>query len=271
MSKDERHRAWVFTINNWTDSDLFAAKNLLNGKVGYGIFGREIGPENGVPHLQGYVRFENAQTSAFVRKKLCRAHFAAANGSDIQNQKYCSKGESIYEVGEVSEQGKRNDILEVTQKIKNGEITLEECMFDYPIIYLKYSRSLEKMFLAVAKPRSTLPEVHWRWGVSGVGKTRYCVEKHPDHYIKDGTKWWDNYKTGQECIIFDDFVPSNFELQEFLRLTDRYKCQGQCKGGYIQINSPYIYITCQHPPSHYYGGIDLVQITRRCTSVEEIK
>jgi len=52
---------------------------------------------------------------------------------------------------------------------------------------------------------------------------------------------------------------------------DRYRYQGQVKGGYVNINSPFIYITCEHPPSYYWSGNELDQITRRLTSVLEIK
>ena len=268
-----KHHGWCFTLNNWTKSDLFAAKAMFNSKkkkVEYGIFGEEVGA-SGTPHLQGYVRFATAIGMQALSKMLCRASLRMANGNDEQNQTYCSKEcTNVFEVGTVSRQGARNDITEVTQKIKNGEITLVDCMFDYPVVYVKYSRSLEKMFDAVAKPRSTQPQVHWRWGLSGTGKTRYCVETHPNHYIKDGTIWWNGYSPKCEAIIIDDFA-NDIPFRTLLRLTDRYVYQGQNKGGYVQINSPYIYITCEHPPSYYWAGNELFQITRRCTSVLEIK
>ena len=55
-------------------------------------------------------------------------------------------------------QGSRTDIKELTQKIRDGEITMEDCMFDYPELYVRYSRSFEKMFNAVMKPRRALPK-----------------------------------------------------------------------------------------------------------------
>jgi len=264
-----RHRCWCFTINNFTTSDWFAVKNLFK-KAKYGISGEEKGA-NGTPHLQGYVSLENALSLKVMKKNLCRAHLIVANGTDEQNKAYCSKeSNNIYEVGEISVgQGSRQDIKEISQKIKNGDITLEECMFDYPEIYVKYSRALEKMFCAVAPARSVPPEVHWRWGSSGTGKTRYCIEKHPDHYIKDGTSWWDNYKN-QEAIIIDDF-DNQIPFRVLLRLIDRYAYQGQIKGGYVQITSPFIYITCEYPPEIYWNGNELAQVKRRLTSVNEIK
>lgn len=264
-----RHRGWCFTINNFTPADKFAVNSLFKD-VKYGICGEEYGEQCETPHLQGYVTMKNAVGLATMRKHLTRAHLTVANGTEDQNREYCKKqNNGVIEVGQISEQGKRNDIIKITKLIKNGEIDLITLMFDYPLEYVKYSRSFEKMFNAVATARSVPPEVHWRWGLAGTGKTRYCVEKHADHYIKDGTSWWDNYQT-QEAIIIDDFENS-IPFRILLRMLDRYSYQGQIKGGYVQINSPYIYITCEFPPEHYWSGNELAQIKRRLTSVIEIK
>lgn len=262
-----RNRNWTITLNNYTQSDLFAIKGLF--KLGaYAICGKEIG-ENGTPHLQAYIRLKEAVELNTMKKHLPRAHLEVAGGDDKQNKEYCSKDGDFFEVGTPSEQGKRNDINELAQKIKDHQITLEEIMFEYPILYMKYSRSIEKMCNAVLIPRSTQPEVYWRWGLAGVGKSKYPMEKHPSHYIKDNTLWWDMYKQ-EEAVIIDDF-DNRIPFRVLLRILDRYKYPCQIKGGYTQLNSPYIYITCEFPPEHFWSGNELAQITRRLTSVEEIK
>jgi len=263
-----RHRSWCITINNWDASDKFAL-NYLFKKCNYGIYGEEVGKQ-GTPHLQAYIHLANPLSLEVLKKSLPRAHFTVANGSDEENKAYCSKDNTnIKEYGQPSiGQGARTDIKTIASLIKNKEITIEDCMFDYPEIYVKYSRSLEKMFNAVQTPRKEQPLVYWRWGLAGTGKTRYVIDKHPSHYIKDGTPWWDNY-TQQEAIIIDDF-DNNIPYRTLLRILDRYTYQGQVKGSYVQINSPYIYITCEHPPEKYWYGNELQQVMRRITSVEEI-
>lgn len=233
------------------------------------IVGKEVAPTTKTPHYQGYIHLKNAMTFHTFQKYLTRARISVAGGNDHQNQTYSSKdGNLLFEYGEPKEQGKRNDIKQLAQLIKGNQITQEDVMFDYPELYMRYSRSIEKMFNAILQPRTQIPEVHWRWGLAGTGKTRYCIETHPSHYVKDGTMWWDGYKQ-QEAIIIDDF-DNAIPYRTLLRMLDRYVYQGQVKGGYIQINSPYIYITCEHPPTHYWNGNELAQVKRRLTSVLEI-
>lgn len=266
----ERHRAYCFTLNNYTMSDEFCC-SMISKKAIYMIVGKETCPTTGTPHLQGFIRLKNAMTFNNIKSALPRAHIVVANGSDAENKAYCSKENNILiETGTPSEgQGKRTDLKEIAQLIKNKQVSIEDIMFDYPDMYLRYSRSFEKMFNAVLVPRSEPPKVFWRWGLAGLGKTRYCIDNHPSHFIKDGTMWWDGYNQ-QEAIIIDDF-DNQIPYRTLLRMLDRYQYQGQVKGGYVQINSPYIYITCEYPPTTYWADNELAQITRRLTSVEQIK
>jgi len=266
-----RHRAWCFTINNPTKSDEMSVACLMK-KAKYGIIGVEKGDVLQHLHLQGYVHLENALSFEKIKFYLPRAHIEVAGGTDEDNFIYCSKQGDYKEWGEKSEgQGKRNDIKEIANLIKLGDITLMDIMFDYPDMYLKYSRSFEKMFNAVQPHRDSPPQVFWLYGLAGTGKTRSVVDKFSAEnvYIKDNTSWWDGYNQ-QEVILIDDF-DNNIPYRTLLRILDRYRYQGQVKGGYVNINSPFIYITCEHHPSYYWSGNELDQITRRLTSVLEIK
>lgn len=53
-----RHRAYCFTINNYTQSDRFAIEMLMK-KAKYGIVGDEIGEDKKTPHLQCYIHLVN--------------------------------------------------------------------------------------------------------------------------------------------------------------------------------------------------------------------
>lgn len=75
-------RKWCFTLNNWTKKEYEAIKNTE--KVKYMIIGKEVGKE-GTPHLQGYVRFNNARYLKAIKKldgwKRCHLDPAKGNGS----------------------------------------------------------------------------------------------------------------------------------------------------------------------------------------------
>jgi predicted nucleic acid-binding Zn ribbon protein len=265
MGKQTKHRSYVFTINNFTNTDWFGVKQLVP-KSHYLVCGEEIAPTTGTPHLQGYVRLVDAISFSKMATLLPRASIQVAKGTDFQNQEYCSKEcTNVLESGTPSQQGERNDIKNLAKAIKAEKLTIDEVMFDYADLYIKYSRSLEKMCAAVAEPRTDKPTVVWIWGLAGTGKTRYVNKKHKDLYGKDNTMWWDGYKQ-QEAIIIDDF-DNTIPYRTLLRILDRYTYQGQIKGGYTQINSPFIYITCEFPPEHYWSENELKQVTRRLTSV----
>ncbi len=270
FSPTSSYRRLVITINNWTQQDLFAFKYLARKAV-YAIAGAEVG-EQGTPHIQGFIHLPNAKKGQEWKKQLPRAHFIPANGSDHSNQEYCGKENNIlFETGEPSAQGSRTDIKEITDKIKNLELSMDDIMWDYPDMYLRYHKAFEKMFSSLKPVRTNPPQVYWIWGKSGVGKTRRAVEGHKDsHYIKDNTIWWDGYEQ-QEAIIIDDFE-ADIPFRVLLRMLDRYQYQGQVKGGYVHINSNYIYITSEFHPAYFYGDSEnkLKQVLRRITSVIEI-
>lgn len=264
-----RHRAYTFTVNNYTQSDEFSVRMLMK-KAKYGIVGKEVG-EKGTPHLQGYIHLLNPLCFEKLKAYIPRAHIEVAGGTDMDNYRYCSKDKEYTEWGEKGEgQGARTDIKEIANLIKSGDITLMDIMFDYPDMYLKYSRSFEKMFNAVQPHREVPPTVVWLYGKAGVGKTRYVIDKHGANnvYMKDNTSWWDGYSQ-QEVILIDDF-DNNIPYRTLLRILDRYRYQGQVKGGYVNINSPLIYITCEFPPHKYWNDNELAQVTRRLTSVLEL-
>lgn len=82
-----RGRAWCFTLNNYTDEELAHMAKC----VGKWIIGKEVAPETGTPHLQGYVEFPNARRLGGVKKLVTRAHWELAVADKLSNIKYCRK------------------------------------------------------------------------------------------------------------------------------------------------------------------------------------
>jgi len=241
-------------------------KELRDLKVQYACVGKEIG-ESGTPHLQGFVYFENPRGLSGVRKVCGRAHWEICR-SPQQAAEYCQKDGEFWEVGEKPVQGERTDLKAVAEQVRNGA-SLREVAEKNPGMFVRYSKGLMALKMVMLTDRTEMPVISWLWGPSGAGKSRYAIDLGFTYYIKDGTQWWDGYD-GQECIIIDDF-DGKWPLRDLLRLLDRYPYQGQFKGGYVKINSPRIFITCEYHPSHFWEGTALQQIERRIRDIRLIQ
>lgn len=93
--KDLKDRSWVFTLNNYTKEDEDAIQSL---NYRYVIYGREIAPGTGTPHLQGFIYFDNAITFSSICKKIPRAHIEKCR--DVQASiAYCKKEGNFFLMG----------------------------------------------------------------------------------------------------------------------------------------------------------------------------
>lgn len=201
-----------------------------------------------------------------MQELLSKAHWEPRRGTPGQAAYYCKKEHKWTERGELPRQGRRTDLDAVGELVLDGA-PMKEVAEVYPGAYVKFHKGLWALKSTQWKDRTEPPIVTWLWGATGVGKTRTATEAGP-FYIKDSSKWWDGY-TQQEVIILDDFDLS-WNFKDLLRLLDRYPYQGQTKGGFVKINSPKIFITCDKPPSEFWYGTDLAQIMRRISSVSEV-
>lgn len=254
-----RSRNWCFTLNNPTPQEEMEVRLTT---CEYIVFGHEKG-ENETPHLQGYIEFKNAKDLSSMKKSMPRAHFEKRKGTAKQAADYCKKDGDFWEQGTISKQGHRTDLEIVADMVKEKQpmVNIAE---EQAVTYIKFHRGIEALKYQLQRDRNPdiPPIITWSWGKTGVGKTRTAFEFHDRNvYIKDGTQWWNGYEQ-QEGIIIDDF-DGRWPFRDLLRLLDRYPYQGQTKGGYVKINSPYIHITCSYPPERIWGGDDLAQIHRR--------
>lgn len=253
-----------FTLNNYTAEEY---EFITAWDCKYMIVGKEVG-ESGTPHLQGYVEFNSPKRMDTLKKMNKRIHWEARKGTAQQASDYCMKDDKeAFIKGKISKQGERKDIDMVADMITEGK-NLKEIAMEHPTTFIKFHKGIEALHKLTFSDRTEKPTVKWIWGLAGRGKTYYCTSKHESHYIKDGTMWWNEYEQ-QEAIIIDDF-DGKWPFRDLLRLLDRYKYQGQYKGGYVKINSPFIYITCEFPPEHYWDGNALEQVTSRLTEVVEV-
>lgn len=259
---ENQHRDWCFTYNNYTEE---GERQVKEYRCEYLVYGREIG-DSGTPHLQGYIEFKSPKRLATLKKQLPKEiHWELRKGTKKQAADYCKEDGDFFEKGEMTRQGERTDLHRVNELVEE-KATLATIAEECPTEFIKYQRGITALRnLRVLKPRSGPAICVWLWGKTGVGKTRFPFDTHNTVYIKDGTMWWDGYDQ-QEAIVVDDY-DGKWPFRNFLQFLDRYPFQGQVKGGYVNINSPYIYVTCEFPPSSLYSGTELAQVERRLTGI----
>jgi len=109
------------------------------------------------------------------------------------------------------------------------------------------------------------------WGKPGTGKTRdavaWCVDSKLSYYIlsppntansRSGTTWFCGYDR-EKVLIIDDFCHEGYawmSLAELLRITDRYRCQCQNKGGHLYAEWDTVIITANKYWQSWYDFAD---------------
>lgn len=266
-----RSRAWCFTLNNYTEEEQQVIRDV---PCVYLIFGREKG-EEGTPHLQGYIYFENAKTLKTLKKLLGpRAHVEVAKGNSVQNREYCSKQGDFEELGDCPHQGERKDLQVVCDNIKNGLTTVDLIALENPITYHKYGRTLAKVEDITLRKRfrNWMTEGVWYYGETGVGKSHRAYEGYSadTHYNwKYDGGWQDGY-TGQEVVIVNEFR-GQIPMCDLLMLVDKWPYEVRRRG---REPAPFlakkVIVTSSMDPAGVYvnmGHDKIEQLLRRFTVV----
>lgn len=269
-----RFRAFCFTWNNYTEDDVDFLRGLTT-RLTYIIFGREIAPTTGTPHLQGYLRFINARTKSGVIKLFKKkAHVEVAAGTEYQNYNYCNKDKDSFVWGEIGEQGKRNDIDEIKKMVREGATKSE--IWDVASNWQSYRMGEKGIELQEEKrkqePRTWKPTVLWYYGSTGKGKSEkafgdypkaWCTGNIVNNFIFDGY-------AGEDVCILDDLRPNQIKFQELLRVFDKYPYRVRTLGGSRQFVARTIVVTTTKHPIQFYEGRtdeDIEQLLRRITEI----
>lgn len=257
-----RHRSIIFVINNWTELDY---KQVTKLPYSYLIVGKEIGKENKTPHLQGYAQFANAISFSKLKKLLPRAKLIPPNGTPEENRTYCMKDGDFIEEGEITEQGKRTDLVDIYDAVKAGYCNTQ-ISDSYPGAYMRFFKSVDRVRLDHARNNKTFTKltVTVLCGDAGTGKTRLAYEKDPDLYRlmpSDSTIWFDGY-TDQKTLLIDDFY-GWIKYGYLLQLLDGYKFQLPIKGGFTWKQWENVIITSNHHPSAWYTNLGLTPALER--------
>lgn len=268
-------RRFCFTWNNYTEEAYKKCEDFINTYCKYGIVGEEIAPNTGTIHLQGFCNLHKPIRFNKIKKHLDNSiHLEKANGSDEDNQKYCSKSGIYFEKGTPCSQGHRSDLQAVVETIAQSNSTLQDIATKHPTAYIRYHKGIRE-YLRMVKPiqeRQHKTLVYYFWGPPGSGKSRRALEEakatNQPIYYKPRGLWWDGYNQ-QPNVIIDDFY-GWIKYDEMLKIMDRYPYKVQVKGGFEEFTSERIWITSNIDTDTLYKFINYTstafdrRITLKC-------
>ncbi len=254
---------WCFTLNNYNTEELKALESLATtaAVLQYLVIGKEVGEDNGTPHLQGYVVFKNKKRLTTVKKLIgSRAHVEPKSkwSTPAEASNYCKKDGDYQEFGECpGGSGTRSDLVELYTRIQDGA-SGSDIGQSYPSAYIRYGRRIDELIRRRGdrpRDRATGIEVYALCGRTGVGKTRFVWDRFgSDLYVHGGNpRFFDGY-IGQRYALFDDYDGSVFKLSRFLRILDRYPLNVEVKGGFINWRPDIIFITSNKPVIEWYAN-----------------
>lgn len=258
-------KTWVFTINNYTETEyervkLWDVKRLAMGK--------EVAPETGTPHLQGYVTFPRAMRLAALKKLAPTAHWEVAK---VLDWNYSLKLDSTdVFTKDNTKQGKRRDIDAAYDAVLAKKSRRDYFAENKPSYQAWKVFEVASLYLREERPIAPI-EVIWIYGETGTGKTRAAYDiAGPDRYVVRDFKWWDGYDR-QSTIIIDEVRRDFCKFAEWLTLLDIYPLRKQTKGGWVETHFKRVIITSAQSPQemweNYTEGEDMKQLMRRISSV----
>lgn len=128
---------WCFTVNNWQEDDQERLKKLFEDDICvYIVWGREVG-EEGTPHLQGFVQFENKQRFKQVQKMIPGAHLSRARLPD-EAAEYCKKDGDYTECGEKRTRGKRDELQLFKLDVQKGMLDAKDLREKHSNVMARY-------------------------------------------------------------------------------------------------------------------------------------
>lgn len=252
MPRSKQYRAFVFTLNNYTQLEvegLWPREGLR-----YLVYGKELGSEKQTPHLQGYIYVTAKSTIARIKKMipaLQRAHIEPRRGSHEEARSYCIKDGEVSEfgtppksIGQGCTMSSELNTAILSPLIEFRTLIENEVISPYSVPTLYKARNI---LLNEVEPltRNSVCGV-WIYGPPGVGKSHVAHEMYPNAFIKQQNKWWDGYE-GHETVLLDD-LDTNV-LGHYLKIwMDKWPCRGEIKGGTVPLRHKRFIITSNYTP-----------------------
>ncbi len=265
-SRDQVSQFWLFTSNNYeTHHPEYQRVLLAMPNLTYLVYGKEVAPGTGTPHLQGYVEFgvrtkkstllnmfkrsaphDNAYLNTisweaprhYTDWKECRA-YCVKEGNEVFEH---GGSGSFDKVSSRSKQGERTDLDSIRDAVQSGAISTTTDLENFSGLTYQGLLFGDRLLRNVRPKHAERPRVYWISGKTGVGKSRYAHEFLERLRERRFYECWESYEprlkwfcgyTGQEAALFDDFRGAEASFPTLLRITDRYHCRVEVKCGNV--------------------------------------
>ncbi len=261
MVRARPSKRWIFTLNNYTP-DEEAQLTIDDVTFTYMLFGHEVSPTTGTPHLQGYFELPKKLVLSTLKKVpgLVRASMRIAEGSAKQNHVYCGKDGAPFEFGKPQDPGKRNDLLHLKRLIDEGasDLDLYNARFGTMV---RNERGLKKYKKLVSTPRDFICNVLVFVGPTDTHKSHMAMilgksGAFGSFYVVPSTKgsglYFDGYDD-HDCILIDE-MDGNRCTPTFLNsLCDRYEFSVPVHGtGNVNFRASTIIICSNYVPKDWW-------------------
>lgn len=272
------HKSFVFTINNYTDSDVEDVQRIQD--ITNTLYASYEEGQNGTPHIQGFVTFKKAKRLGAVSKLLPRAHLESAKGGKADNFNYIIRGQNVdgspklhsevFINHDIGSQGARTDLLAVLDTARAGGI--KRVAEEHPAEFIRYHRGVREYLATIQPPRTEPPRVFWLHGSTGIGKTKFVFDqaRMPDLVFNAtlAPKWWDGLDSHHTWVLIDEFDKrKEFDHHQLLTILDRYNLRVEVKGGTANFNVPNIVLTSSVHPANLFPSDIYDQVLRRLTNI----
>lgn len=279
MTHDSQSRKWQVTVNNPNEKGYDHAKireelRQLKSLVYY-CMADEAGQTH---HTHIYIVCSSAIRFSTLKNRFPEAHLEIARGTSEQNRDYIAKSGkwendqkhgtqipgTFEEHGEmpIERPGARNDLTDLYDRIKSGASNYE-IMEETPehLLHLdKIERARQAIRSEEYKDKFRKLEVTYISGATGVGKTRYVMEKHGYrnvYRVSNYTHPFDGYK-GEDVILFDEYR-SQFKISDLLNYLDGYPIELPCRYSDKQACFTKVYIVSNLSFEEQYPNMKLEQ------------
>jgi len=197
LKKFEKGRKFCSTLHNYTPEQEAAIHSWK--AISFAVYGREICPDTGTPHLQIYLEFKSPTTIAVWHNLVkVKANTTVPVGDAEANIKYCTKDGDFDTWGippNTKKPGKRNDFVRMRSAVASGKSLEEICDVCTSYQSLRSAEILMK-YKEVPRPKNCVTVI----SVQGIDEA-YSKSSADEIYVPITLDNWDGYDGHLEVYI----------------------------------------------------------------------